>query len=176
MRAAVGISSRNSPSCFAPSSAMKEFTPVALLSGRARPATRPRLTGSPATLNTIGIVAVAAFAAIAAGMRSRRSPRPACAPAPPPSPAVDRIDPRPNGIRSRRFVLRRSRFRSSLGGTRAQDRERVWRTAAQEPDHWHPWLLRPCRNRARGRRAAEQGDELASPHAEHGAPSYGCRR
>jgi hypothetical protein len=67
MRAAVGRSSRNRPSCFAPSSAWKECTPVALPPGRARPATRPSLTGSPAALNTIGTVAVAALAATAAG-------------------------------------------------------------------------------------------------------------
>jgi hypothetical protein len=49
-------------------SALKKLKPVALPPGRARLATRPSLTGSSATPNTIGIVAVAALAAIAAGV------------------------------------------------------------------------------------------------------------
>jgi hypothetical protein len=36
--------------------------------------------------------------------------------------------------------------------------------AAEEPDHRHRWLLRPCRKGPR-RRAAEKRDELAPFHA-----------
>ena len=43
----------------------EKFIPVALPPGRARLATRPSLTGSSPTPNTIGIVEVAAFAASA---------------------------------------------------------------------------------------------------------------
>jgi hypothetical protein len=42
------------------------YTPVVLPAGRLKLATRPRCTGSTATLKTIGMVAVAFFAAIAA--------------------------------------------------------------------------------------------------------------
>ena len=55
-------------------------------------------------------------------------------------------------------------------------RERVRRPAVKKPDHRHRRLLRPRRERPRHRRAAEQRYELPPPHAEHGAPSHGCRR
>jgi len=48
--------------------AIKMFTPVALPPGRARLWTRPSLTGSSATPNTIGMVEVATFAAREAGV------------------------------------------------------------------------------------------------------------
>ena len=44
----------------------KKLKPVALLPGRERLSTRPSLTGSSPTPNTIGIVAVVALAVIAA--------------------------------------------------------------------------------------------------------------
>src|SRR2546430_6967703 len=66
--AALGTSSRNTPSCFAPSALLSWCTPVALPPGRAKLATRPTPTGSSGVLNTIGIVAVAAVAASAAGV------------------------------------------------------------------------------------------------------------
>src|SRR5215467_3591193 len=68
MRAVLGRSSDLIPSLFFVSSAEKKLIPVALLSGRERLATRPSLTGSSPTPNTIGIVVVAAFAASAAGV------------------------------------------------------------------------------------------------------------
>ena len=43
----------------------------------------------------------------------------------------------------------------------------IGRPTAEEPDHRHRRLLRPCRERPR-RRAAEQRDERAAPHIEHG--------
>src|SRR5215471_15415215 len=64
MRAVLGKSSRRIPSLFFVSSAEKKLIPVALLSGRERLATRPSLTGSSPTPNTIGIVVV--------GFRSER--------------------------------------------------------------------------------------------------------
>src|SRR5262249_29880722 len=62
-RTALGNSSCRSPSRFETTSMVKKLTPVALPPGRARLATRPSLTGSSPTANTIGIVAVAALAA-----------------------------------------------------------------------------------------------------------------
>jgi hypothetical protein len=35
----------------------------------------------------------------------------------------------------------------------------------KKPDHRNRWLLRACRERPNDRRAAEQRDELTSPHA-----------
>src|SRR6476469_2680855 len=40
--------------------------------------------------------------------------------------------------------------------------------AAHKPADRHRGLLRPRRNRPRGRGATEQRDELAPPHVEHG--------
>jgi hypothetical protein len=48
---------------FAVNSMVKKLTPVALPPGRLRLATKPSLTGSSLTPNTIGIVVVAALAA-----------------------------------------------------------------------------------------------------------------
>src|SRR6516164_3452560 len=43
--------------------------------------------------------------------------------------------------------------------------EHVARASIEEPDHRHRWLLRARSERPRGRRAAEQRDELAPPHS-----------
>jgi len=64
-----GITSCSSSSPFAPiTSIANEAAPVTLPLGRLRLVTRPRLIGSPAVSNTIGIVEVAALAASAAGV------------------------------------------------------------------------------------------------------------
>jgi hypothetical protein len=63
MFTALGTSSCRSRSRLPFTSALKKLTPVALPPGRARLATRPSLTGSSPTPNTIGIVAVAFLAA-----------------------------------------------------------------------------------------------------------------
>ena len=83
--------------------------------GRRRLATRPSSTGSPMVEKTIGIVLVAAFAATAAGWSRRQWRRLGAEPIRLPRRAVDRIDPRPNGIRLSHSGPRHSRFRSSLG-------------------------------------------------------------
>src|SRR6516165_8628957 len=44
---------------------------------------------------------------------------------------------------------------------------RIGRPEVYEPDHRHRRLLRACRERPR-RRAAEERDELATLHVEHG--------
>ena len=67
-RTALGTSSCRSPSRLAMTSQKKKLTPVAFPLGRARLATRPSLTGSSPTPNTIGIVSVAALAATASSM------------------------------------------------------------------------------------------------------------
>src|SRR5262245_18168131 len=64
---AFGTTSRNSPSCFAPSWPVKTLTPVIFPPGRFRLMTKPDLTGSSPLVNTIGIVLVAVLAASAAG-------------------------------------------------------------------------------------------------------------
>src|SRR5262249_53664027 len=63
----IGPSSCSNPSRFASGTVVKRLTPVALPPGRLRLATKPILTGSPPTVNTIGIVEVAALAASAEG-------------------------------------------------------------------------------------------------------------
>ena len=143
------------------------ITPVTLPPGRFRLATRPSLTGSPPIVKTIGIVVVAALAASAAGVPpARRSRRPDGGPDRPPVPAVDRIDRPPSDIRSRRSGPRRSRasFRP-LRNAATRCAAVAGRRAAEEPDHRHRRLLRARRERPRGRRAAEQRDELAPLHS-----------
>src|SRR5215472_8685312 len=54
-----------------------------------------------------------------------------------------------------------SRSRPSGGGVSNAAR-------MQKTDHRHRRLLRACRDRPRGCRAAEKRDELAAPHAGHG--------
>ena len=62
---ALGTSWRSSSSRFVPNTAVRKLTPVTLLPGRLRLATRPNATGSPPAANTIGTVVVAALAASA---------------------------------------------------------------------------------------------------------------
>jgi hypothetical protein len=64
IRATPGARSRSSPSRFGSIRFVNKVTPVTLPPGRLKLSTRPALTGSPPTPNTIGMVAVAAFAAI----------------------------------------------------------------------------------------------------------------
>src|SRR5262249_37544813 len=64
-RAVAGSISRSSSSRFAVNSRPIRLTPVRLPLGRARLVTRPNLTGSSETLNTMGMVAVAPLAASA---------------------------------------------------------------------------------------------------------------
>jgi hypothetical protein len=64
-RAVPGTSSRSNSNRFADKSIARKVMPVRLPPGRARLATRPRLTGSSPTVKTMGIVVVAALAASA---------------------------------------------------------------------------------------------------------------
>src|SRR3954469_24634183 len=66
MRAAFGASSLSNSKRLAPSSVMKRVTPVAFPPGWLRLDTSPMVTGSPPSVNTIGMAEVAAFAASAA--------------------------------------------------------------------------------------------------------------
>src|SRR5262249_48021310 len=61
-----GTSSRRNSNRFAATSTVRILTPVMLLPGRARLATRPSPTGSSPTIKTIGVGVVAALAARAA--------------------------------------------------------------------------------------------------------------
>jgi hypothetical protein len=56
---------------FAVASALKKLTPVRLPPGRGRLATRPCLTGSSDTPNTMGIVVVASLAASRLKLRAQ---------------------------------------------------------------------------------------------------------
>ena len=57
-----GTTSRNSPICFVATRLPRKVAPVTLPPGWFRLATMPVSTGSPAVVNTIGMVAVAALA------------------------------------------------------------------------------------------------------------------
>src|SRR5262245_12396658 len=140
------------------------ITPVKLAPGRFRLATRPSRTGSVPVANTTGTVVAAAlaanapavFATITAACRLIRSAT-------------------RDGSRSLRPSAQRSsiatfRFfdEADLGQPPAKCSHKVprvgGRRVAQKPNHRHPLaLLRTRRNRP-GRRPAEQGDELATPH------------
>jgi hypothetical protein len=111
MRTAPGRNSCKSPSCFAPSSVDMKLTPVTLLPGLLRLATRPSLTGSPSVAKTIGIVVFAALAAIAEGYRSQLLLPPDGVSVRLRGQAVDRIGPAPSDTRSPHSGPRRSRFR-----------------------------------------------------------------
>ena len=76
--------------------------------------------------------------------------------------AVGRIGPAPSDTRSPHSGPRRSRLHEGLGGMRSKSVHDRRRRAAEEPDHRHRRLLRARRERPRGRRAAEQRDELAA--------------
>ena len=68
MTLAVGTNSCSSARRFGASSALKLLTPVRLPPGRFRLATRPSLTGSKPTKNTIGMAVVTALAAMVAAV------------------------------------------------------------------------------------------------------------
>src|SRR6266516_3568769 len=102
---APGASSRNISNCFATSSTVWKLTPVALPPGRLRLGTRPIATGSLPIAKTIGMVVVAALVASDAATAWRSRP-PAGGSDRRPSPAADRPDPPPSGIRSPRSDLR----------------------------------------------------------------------
>ena len=159
-RTAPGCNSCNNPSCFAPSSATTNVTPVTLPPGRLRLATRPSLSGSPPPWKTIGIVVVAALATIDERCHPQRSPSPDGVPDRLRVRAVGRAGPAPSDTRSPHSGPRRSRLHEGLGGMRSNSVQAIGK-AAKEPDHRHRGLLRSRRRRPRGRRAAESRDELA---------------
>ena len=134
--------------------------------GRLRLATRPSSTGSSPIVNTIGMVVVAALAAMAPRRcrshdhrhlaadqigRQRRQPIELAL-----GPAIFDRDVAALDVAgfaqalAERGQVRRSRTLSAI--------------AAEKPDHRHRRLLRARRERPRGRRAAEQRDELRRVH------------
>src|SRR5262249_15480370 len=60
------------------------------------------------------------------------------------------------------LTLDKARFIESLPDERNQRRVDSRRTTAEQSDHWQCTLLRPRRERPRGRRAADERDELAA--------------
>ena len=130
--------------------------------GLARLATKPYLTGSWETEKTMGIVVVAALAASAVA-----------------KPAAAAITATCRRTRSAASSGRRSHllgpavferhvlaldiaglFQALAKGAQALG-DRLRRSGLEEADHRHRRLLRARRERPRGRRAAEQRDELA---------------
>src|SRR5262249_14579622 len=162
-RAAAGTNSRNSSNRLACNSLRKKLMPVALPPGRARLATRPNWTGSPATAKTTGMVVVAALAAKAAAgeiatitAAFRRTNSAASA-----------------GSRSHLILGPAVFYRhvlafgiagvpDALAKSAQPAVVPVGRLAVQDADQRH-CLLRPCGNRHRRRRATEQRYELAPP-------------
>src|SRR5262245_45696933 len=160
-----GSSSCSKPSRFASNAVVKKLTPVALPPGRLTLATRPRVTGSTPAKNTIGIVEVAAFAAIAGGVfptihghlplqklgdQSRQ-------------PVV--LAAGPSIFNGHVLTLDETDFLQPLA-----ERGHIGHwcagciTRPDEADEWNG-LLRPRRERPRGRRAAEQRYERAALHS-----------
>ena len=167
MMVAVGTSSCSSSSRFGASSTFNLVTPVTLPPGRFRLATSPSCdrvaAGRENDRNRRGR---------RLGRERRRSAdrgdhgHLTAEPDRPPSPAVDRIDPPPSDIRSSRSALDVTGFAQALA--ERGNVSRVQRSAdalLEKPDHRHRRLLRARRERPRDRRAAEERDELASPHA-----------
>src|SRR5262249_46723500 len=147
---------------FATNSALKKLTPVALPSGRARLATRPNLTASPPTLNTIGITV---FAALTARNGSRRT-----------AGHDDNRDPTANefGRQLRHTIILalgpaildrdvlpfdKADFAETSAECRKIQRERIERAKSKKSDHRHRRLLRVPRERPSRCRAAEQRDK-----------------
>ena len=156
----------------------REMNPVALPPGRARLSTKPAPTGSARAVNTIGTVRVACSNAATAGLPLERMTSDASATN---SAAYSRTSsalPRgPAGIDLRVAADAPTQFLQPL-----QERcdaglsLRIVRGLAHEhADAPHPLaLLRTRRERPRGRRTAEQRDELApllirSPHQRSAA-------
>src|SRR5229473_2894892 len=135
--AACGTSSRNRPSRLGSSAALKLLIPVMFPPGRLRLATKPRSTGSPPNVETIGIVAVAALAASAAGSAPTETST-ALGVAVSGQPAAERGH-------EMRALIRRPR--------------------AEEPDHRHRRLLRVRGERPRRGFTAKKRYERAPIHS-----------
>ena len=162
-----GTTSRKSSSRLPARSVDWSDSPVTLPPGRARLATKPVPTGSAAAAKTIGMIDVACFAARTTGvpevtMTSTLSRTNSAAIS-----AQRSLRPRPSDTRSRRCGPRSSRApaaaarrRRSTGSVAEAE------LAPRKPDGRQlRRLLRARRERPRGRRAAEQRDELAPPHS-----------
>jgi hypothetical protein len=120
-RAAPGTSSRRSSSRFAVSSAAEKLTPVRLLLGRERLATRPTRTGSSPTLKTMGIVVVAPLAASAETNPPVATMTATCLRTrSPPELAAGRPGSRPSDSRSQRCRLPNTLYPSGLGVIREE--------------------------------------------------------
>ena len=166
---ALGTNSCSIPSNLATNWTTEKTTPVILPPGRLMLATRPTLTGSAPMTNTIGVVAVVALPACAAGT---------------PAPDPDRGDLPAHeiGRQSRQPIQLIVRPAILDGDVLAFDEFSVIQTlpkgidniceagsrgASEKSDNRHRRLLRARHERPRGRRAAEQRDELAPLSFDH---------
>src|SRR5262249_54253142 len=143
-----------------------QLIPVRLPPGRLKLATKPCWTGSPAVVNTTGIVVVAALAAnteapppvaaIAATFRSTRS-----------AASAGNRSGEPSAKRYSIATLRPSTKPTSLKPRRNASL-RFGRSfcprLVRKPTTGNHWLLRAQGERPRRRRAAEQRDELPALH------------
>ena len=171
-----GTSSCNKPSRFASISLVNRVYPVTFLPGRLKLSTKPALIGSLPIPNTTGIVEVARVAARAEGS--------------PPSPASTATRRRTSSAASagsKSYWPRAQRNSMAMfwpstkpispkpcrnAATKGTEFSR--RPGAHKPYNRHRRLLRARRHRQRYDRAAEQADELPSPHAEHGGSLPGA--
>ena len=159
---ALAAISCNSPIRFASSPAVNWKTPVMLPPGWLRLATRPSLTGTSPSVNTIGIDAVATSRP---ALRRRRPQR-----ARPPdgesdrtrAPEIDRIDQAKRDPLSH-SGLRYSRLLSGPRGTPRSAGAAVRATRRRGTQSRYRRLLRACGERPRGG-SAKQRDEVAASH------------
>src|SRR5262249_54120798 len=170
-----GAISLSSSSHFAPKPNSKGVKPVVFPPGRARLSTKPMPTGSPTFANTMGTGAGRLLQCLnARGGRSQnhvRRERPKLLGISVKAIGVARcpagVDPYVAAVSPARLLQpldERDNARLSFRIVRGQ--------VHQNTDPPRPFaLLRACRKRPRGRCAAEQRDELASPCVEHGLPS-----
>ena len=168
-RRSPGTSSRSRSSRLPARSVDRTDSPVTLPPGRARLATSPLPTGSPAAVNTIGIAVVTCFAAVISGVPEvtiistlRRANSAAISAARSLRPSVQRY----SIATVRPSIQESSRSRSTKAATRLA-------SAAGVPWPMYPMIgsLPGCCARAasgHSRRAAKKRDELAPLHAPSG--------
>src|SRR6516162_3555662 len=166
IRAALGTRSWKSPSRLAATSLVKKLMPVALPPGRARLATRPSVTGS-ANAEDDRDRCGRSFGRLGSGGVAGRNDNG--------NAAADEVShERRQAIVSpiQPMVLDRHVLALDVPGFVEAFTERsgnarggIGRPNVDEADDRHRRLLRPRRKRPSGCRAAEKGDELASPHS-----------
>ena len=143
---------------------MNTLIPVIFPPGRFRLAAKPCLTGSAPTARRSGSSWSPPWRRSDC-RRSQRGRRRGGGRGRRQAPAAGRLGHRPSGIRSPRSRLRHNRPDQALGEMHRRGRQIGCGLPVEKPDHRHRRLLCACRERPRGRRAAEQRDERAPVHS-----------